>query len=148
EKKCKHILYIRPKEFSMPATLRYEGYKEVIERHSLAPHVMEFDEESELFEFDYRPYDGIFIWNDKTAIDVLFHLIKIGFSIPDELKIVGFDNNFLSGSIYPSLTTIDQPYEEMAREAVSVLIKNIESGKIDKEERVLPTKLITRETTE
>ena len=64
------------------------------------------------------------------------------------MKIVGFDNNLLSKTIYPGLTTIDQPYQRMASEAVRVLIQTIENGVSEPRVQVLPTKLIKRETTE
>lgn len=148
EKNCKHIAYIRPKEFSMPAVLRQEGYEEVLKENGLTSTVIEYENENELSSHDYTSYDGMFVWCDDTAVDVLFHALKNKISVPEDLKMIGFDNNFLSGKIYPSLSTVDQPYEQMAQEAVRVLIRNIESGEIDKQIRVLPTKLIKRETTE
>ena len=148
EKKCTNILYIRPKEYTMPAAVRQEGYEEAIRARGLEPHILNYEDEEDLSALDYTQYDGVFAWADVTAISVLFHVLKAGISVPDELKLVGFDNSYLSGVLYPSLTTVSQPYEEMAQEAVKVLIGNIESGETDKQVRLLPTELVIRETTE
>src|SRR5690625_4044944 len=145
---CKKILHVRPEVRNVPALLRQEGYEEGMKEAGLTPEVFQFLSEEEMYAFNYEAYDGLFTWNDMTAIELLFHLKKSGRRIPEDIKIVGFDNNFMSSTIYPSLTTIDQPYEKIAEEAVKAVIEIIKKGRTKRENCVLPTQLIIRETTE
>ena len=142
------IIHIRPSECALPVSQRQAGYEEAMKENGLDSTVHIFDTLEDLDKIDFQNYDGAFVWNDESAIALLFYLKKKGVSIPGEMKIVGFDNNLLSKTIYPGLTTIDQPYQRMASEAVRVLIQTIENGVSEPRVQVLPTKLIKRETTE
>jgi LacI family sucrose operon transcriptional repressor len=66
--------------------------------------------------------------------------------VPDQLKIVGFDDTHIAKITTPQLSTIHQPIEEMAELAVKLLHMSV-SGKIVPERTVLPVTLIERETT-
>lgn len=142
------IIHIRPSECALPVSQRQAGYEEAMKENGLDSTVHIFDTLEDLDKIDFHKYDGAFVWNDESAIALLFYLKKKGVSIPGEMKIVGFDNNLLSKTIYPGLTTIDQPYQRMASEAVRVLIQTIENGVSEPRVQVLPTRLIKRETTE
>ncbi len=66
---------------------------------------------------DDRP-TAIFAANDEMAAAVVMVANRLRISVPEELSVVGFDNTPISQTIWPELTTIAQPFEAIAREAV------------------------------
>ncbi len=146
-KGSKKILHITPTLEIDPANLRLQGYKYMMNSNNLPVHIKKYSENEEIFDIDYRQYDGVFVWNDSLAIELIHHLIKHGFSIPKDIQIIGFDNSFLAATLYPGLTTIDQPYEELATSAIELLMNRINKEDLIIESKVLPTKLVIRDTT-
>jgi len=90
---------------------------------------------------------AIFVASDSMALEVMAVVSEGGKKIPEDLSIIGFDDN-PSGLYGPvALTTVKQPLIKMAEEAVKKL-NLLVSGK-DKtiKKVVLPTELVTREST-
>jgi LacI family transcriptional regulator len=58
---------------------------------------------------------------DVIALGVLAHLLHQGRSVPDEFRIIGFDGVGAAALAHPSLTTVRQPVEEMARSIRSLI---------------------------
>lgn len=50
---------------------------------------------------------------------------KHGLSIPRDLSLVGFDDSPGAGSVWPPLTTVHQPMEEIAETAVDLLVAGL-----------------------
>jgi LacI family transcriptional regulator len=78
--------------------------------------------------------DGIFTANDTTAVACIRELKQAGVKIPQDIAIVGFNNDPISRVIEPHLTTIHYPGEEMGEVAASTLInglKNLSSGNLN-----------------
>ena len=66
-----------------------------------------------------NPPTAIFCFNDRMALGAREAALDLGLSIPDELSIVGFDNDPFAASLFRGgLTTAVLPHEEMARWAV------------------------------
>ena len=69
---------------------------------------------------------GIFAGNDIYALQVLAALRNLGVSIPAEAGVIGFDNTSTGRYLNPQLSSVSQPIDLMAREAVSRLMYRIE----------------------
>ena len=69
------------------------------------------------------------------------------FSVPDKIKLIGFDDIYVSRYLSPALTTIRQPIYDIGKLASEMLIEYIENGKIEENTLLLDTELIERETT-
>lgn len=65
--------------------------------------------------------DAIFAANDAMAAGCIEFLGDRGISVPDSVAIVGFDDNRISRSTRPALTTIRQSFDLVAAEAVALL---------------------------
>lgn len=93
-------------------------------------------------------FDGVFAANDQMAVGAIYALEESGCRIPDDVKVVGFDNTFVASIISPALTTIDVPKHQMGVAAAQQLINRIE--KIDSPVSVteLPVKLVVRQSTQ
>ena len=69
-----------------------------------------------------------------------------GIKVPEQLKIVGFDDVNIAQFTSPGLTTIHQPVEQMAELAVAA-IAQIDEGKVVPTKTVFPVTLVERGTT-
>ncbi|WP_246035591.1 substrate-binding domain-containing protein [Dictyobacter kobayashii] len=82
---------------------------------------------TQLFSRDRHEWPtAIFVANDQMAYGVLEVAEQWDIRIPEEISIVGFDDNSLSAHIKPSLTTIRQPFSEMGYKAIEALITMID----------------------
>ena len=64
------------------------------------------------------PPAAIFACNDEMAAGACAVAHQMGIKIPEALCIVGFDDAPISSAVWPTLTTIRQPYAEMANRSV------------------------------
>ena len=89
----------------------------------------------------YKP-DGIFVSGDATAMLVWNVARSLKLSIPEDIKLIGYDGTSFIESYYPQLTTIKQPLVEIARLLVDLLIDKIEGKKLPKTDYILPITLL------
>lgn len=82
---------------------------------------------------------AIFCFNDRMAIGCYEAARMLGLSIPEDLSIVGFDNEDISASMAPPLSTLVLPHDEMARWAVGQLLEGLEN--IDTDESLQKLKM-------
>jgi LacI family transcriptional regulator len=75
---------------------------------------------------DPRRPTAIFAANDDMAAAALMVAHSMGLKAPGDLSIVGFDDTAIASTVWPSLTTIRQPIADMARDAVDLLVREIE----------------------
>ena len=69
------------------------------------------------------PPTAVFCFNDRVAIGAYEALTARGLAVPQDLSVVGFDNDDLSALMQPPLTTVVLPHDEMARWAVTRLLE-------------------------
>jgi DNA-binding LacI/PurR family transcriptional regulator len=93
-------------------------------------------------------FDGVFAANDQMAIGAIKAIKEHGLRIPDDVKVIGFDNTFVASIIEPSLTTVNVPKYKLGTMAVDILIKTIEQGTNEPECFELPMNLIVRQSTD
>ncbi len=84
----------------------------------------------ELLSGEVRP-TAVFAVNDMYALGAYAGARDLGYRVPEDLSIVGFDNIALSAIMQPALTTIEQPLEVMAEIIVAALIGQIEGSNQD-----------------
>lgn len=153
---CKKLLFIGgPVGSHMPADKRRDGFKSVcdetgveiveVETESLSYVDITYSEFLEKVFIEHPDIDGLFASSDVIAAQALQVCRKIGITVPDQLKIVGFDDVIIATVTTPQLTTIHQPVKEMARKAVE-LLHDAANGKEVEKQVVLPVSLVKRET--
>ena len=89
--------------------------------------------------------DGILCGSDRQALGVLATLREAGRSIPDDVKVVGFDDHAFAAETTPALTTIAQPIFDVGASGARLLNAIGEGQPIHS--LTLPTTLVVRETT-
>lgn len=72
--------------------------------------------------------DGVFAVNDDVAYGVIRALRDRGWRVPEDVAVVGFDDQDTSAYIFPPLTTVAQPMYEIGRKAASLLLERIQRG--------------------
>jgi DNA-binding LacI/PurR family transcriptional regulator len=96
-----------------------------------------------LIEYDY---DTIFCCYDTIAVALISIMQSKGYKIPDDIKIVGFDDRKIGELIVPKLTSIKQNFEEMGIKSAQILIDLINKKNIIESEIYIPTQIIYRES--
>jgi DNA-binding LacI/PurR family transcriptional regulator len=133
---------------------RRRGYESAMRTHDLEPIVAtgSYTEEGgvdgvrELLAMEAHP-TAIFAANDLEALGCLQALSDADRSVPDDVSLVGYDNAWLAGLQHISLTTIDQPRQEIGSQAVALLIERLEGGRTTPRHVVLEPSLVARTTT-
>lgn len=94
-------------------------------------------------------FDGVFCVTDSLAMGVLRGLADVGVRVPEQVKVIGFDNVAESAFFIPSLSTVDPDHNTMAERAVDLLTRRIEQAEptTDREEFVSDFSLVIREST-
>jgi LacI family transcriptional regulator len=98
-----------------------------------------------------EPYpSAIFAANDDMAAAAVSLAHRIGFEVPEDLSIAGFDDTPIAASVWPALTTIHQPVAAMARAAVDLVLEEVRrhrDGAGAPRQLLHPHTLIVREST-
>ncbi|SDK05875.1 LacI family DNA-binding transcriptional regulator [Natronincola ferrireducens] len=89
---------------------------------------------------------AIFSSNDDMAVGAMKAIIEKGLSIPEDISIIGFDDNVFSSFLTPALTTVKRPIEAISEEGGRKLIKLINQEDIKKETIYINTKLVIRDS--
>ncbi len=140
KKGCKNIGFISSKIVNKHSNERLEGYRSALKEHRFIVDEYKIYLESFSVESGYRgasyllekgDIDGICCGNDLIAIGAIRLLKEKGIRIPDQVKIIGFDNISISKYMDPPLTTIAQPIYEIGQEAVKMLLAIIEKKRIN-----------------
>lgn len=151
----KNIAFLSGPSSNCDALDRYLGYKEALRENNIPfredyIRIGDFTPDSAieavkvLFDQSTLPIDAIVCSNDSMALTVLNELQKRGIKVPEDVAITGFDNIHTSAYCVPSLSTIEQPLEEFARNAFELLLNQIQGKAV--ENRLIPCKLIIRES--
>ena len=169
---CKNLLHISGVyETAMPADDRALGFIEVCEKaggshwevatntyqyNNLEYHDFLEEELKENYDVDNTAendencgksrIDGIFASSDLIAAQVLQVCSKLGIRVPEDIKLVGFDDVNISSLTTPRITTIHQPIKEIAELTLELLI-NAQDGKTVAKRSLLPVSLVKREST-
>lgn len=150
---ARKLLHFKGPSDLITVTERANGFYKIVEKHNIDCKSIDLDfKNPNMFQIEefikkHSDVDGVFCSSDIIAFYVIKALTKLGFKIPEEVQVVGFDNIELSGIILPTLTTIAQPIQEIGVEAIRKLDKLIKKETLEEIHSLLPVKLISRETT-
>lgn len=154
ERGCKNIAFISSDNRNNSSRGRLEGYKKSLlnnkfkideDRIYLGNYTIETGYKGVMYLLNRTEFDGIFCGNDLIAVGAIRALKEKNISIPETIKLIGFDDISISKYVDPPLTTIRQPIYKMGEEAVNMLVALIEKRNIEML-KVLDTELIKRRT--
>jgi LacI family transcriptional regulator len=72
-----------------------------------------------------RPPDGLFCMSDNLAVGALGAAKDLGFAVPEDVSIVGFDGRYAGAHVRPPLTTVALPLYEIGQRAGDLLLQQI-----------------------
>jgi DNA-binding LacI/PurR family transcriptional regulator len=115
-----------------PAALTYEG------GHRAAHELLD----------EHGGIDGLFCATDLVAVGAVRALTDRGLRVPDDVRVVGFDDVPLASFLTPSLTSIAPDHEAMADAVISMIVDRIEGARPADDYRVFtaPVRLVERES--
>ncbi|WP_154854495.1 LacI family DNA-binding transcriptional regulator [Cyclobacterium xiamenense] len=122
---------------------RLKGYKYALMDHGFVFNSenvisIELDEEAgerivkKILKMHPRP-DGLLVSNDTSAASCLMALKKRGIRVPQDIAIVGFNNDLISRMVEPHLSTVNYPSYHMGEVAMKNLINHLD----DEHEEIL-----------
>lgn len=90
--------------------------------------------------------DYIFALDDLLAVSALNKIVDTGYKIPEDIGVVGFNDQSIARYVNPSLTTVRIPIQQMGHKAAKMLLRIINESNYRGEELIIPTEIISRQT--
>ncbi len=135
---------------------RRRGYEQAMKDHGLQQQSTtadgDFTEEggyaaaTRLLAAVPRP-TAIFASNDLSAIGAIDAAEQAGLDVPADVSIAGYDNTALAAMNHMSLTTVNQPTEDLGQVAVELLLQRLDQERTERVHHVLAPKLVARSST-
>lgn len=158
QKGCKKPVCITGPSQIRWASARLEGYKKCLENHGLpynSSYVISGDcsptagyQAVNYLLLNALEFDSIYAENDLMAFGAVKALLENGFRVPEDIKVIGYDNVFVSSLPIPSISTINIPKQRLGEESARLLINLIQGQDIAPDRcDILPLQLIERQTT-
>jgi LacI family transcriptional regulator len=155
----RRILKIAGDRIARGSFSRIEGYKKALEKHGIAVDnslirygLYSRDEAYKLtiqFFTDKTDVTAVFASSDLMAYGVIDALHDLGYRVPEDISVVGFDDIDSAKYHKPALTTVHQQRLKMGETAAKILLELIRDKDNDGITRhiCIPTQLIIREST-
>jgi DNA-binding LacI/PurR family transcriptional regulator len=151
----RRIVFLRGPEGHEDTVWRERGYLEALEAHRIKfdPRLIEtgeFDEEEGFAAIQKMlshgiKFDAIFAGDDDSAIGAIRALKMAGRRVPQDVAVVGFDDVPFARYLTPALTTVRAPIEQVGREAVRQLVRQL-NGEQANPLTLMRTELVIRES--
>ena len=156
DKGHKNIAYITGPQYKSDSVNRLNGHKKALTEENIT-----FDDNL-LFIGDYKETGGsaglkhlidnkysfsaLVCANDEMASGAMKYAREHGYELPKDLSIIGFDNVMFANYLYPKLTTIDYPVNDMGKMAANLVLKNVYKQKIIAIQNIFEPKVIIRKS--
>jgi len=141
------------------ARYRLKGYLESLKKSNILPDpslVIQTPEinydiaYSEVITFlrNGKHPDAFFCVSDVYAAAVIKAGKRLGFSVPKDFAVIGFDNIEIASMTYPTITTVNQPKHQLGASSCELLIEQIANSQVPVRNILLETELIIRESSD
>ena len=154
---CKNIVHLSGPPNLLIGKNRKDGYLRALREHNIPldeNNVIRCDSREEaalvvpgLLKRADKP-DGIFAVNDLTAAAAMRIIIDMGYSIPDDIAVVGFTSGLISDITNPTLTSVAQHGYLIGKEAARLLIDRLEKKHdLPSQTKIIKTELVVKGST-
>ena len=99
----------------------------------------------ELLSKKQKP-DAIFAISDRMILGAMLAIKEKGLKIPNEIGLVGFNNEPVVNLITPGISSVDQPAFELGKTAAKLFIERLFNENMNETEIILKTRLVIRES--
>lgn len=161
EQGCRNILHITGNLTRNVYNDRLSGFKKAIEDNGLAltsdsviSNTLREEDIRDCLENDIlkrKPLpDGIFIANDFAAAFTIVKLKEAGLRVPEDVAVIGFNNDLISKVTEPPISTINYPGKEMGESVARILVNQLEQKENTSitSTIILDTELIVRKSSQ
>ena len=160
QKGCKKILFIGRSQHASVISSRKRGYQDALKEYQL-PVLPELVLNIESPDHPYErsrdlvcyaikkklEFDGIFASSDLRASGALQALKQNGILVPEQVKVIGFDDTSVCRQCYPALSSVRQDPFAMARRATELLFQQLAQSVRMADHIILPVSIVERGTT-
>lgn len=94
-----------------------------------------------------KDFDAVYAFTDTLAIGAMNHLRELGMNVPKDVIVAGFSGTELSAIVFPQLTTVEPPLDEMGRRAAEMVLEKVRNPKAENKKVVLRTERKCRAST-
>lgn len=147
------LLFVTDTVDSMVFSYRYQGFKRLCEQRKLTSHhpviygTNYFFEEELISIIKKCNISSMVIIGDKLSLRVIQLLVSKGFSVPDDISVITFNNSDYSTLVSPYLTTFDINIEELGKQGLIALIHQIKKRNfLTIKETFIPFLLVERDS--
>ena len=160
EKGCRHLLLMPGFIAEKQDNPRVRGFQRALEKHGIPfdpscvlSRTGKESSEKETGDLITRviksgiKVDGIITSSDRAAFGVIKALVEIGYFVPEDIRLISFDNSPYSSFASPAITALDRKPDMLSQRAGEVLICLMENSGPVQTENTIPVELVTRLTT-
>ncbi|MDN3651604.1 LacI family DNA-binding transcriptional regulator [Thalassotalea ponticola] len=150
------IAYISGPLFKSDANQRLEGHKRALAEYNIAfdqdlVYYGDFQETGGADGLKYfidskQHFTALACGNDEMASGAMKLAREHGFSLPDDLSIIGFDNVFFTSYLYPRLSTINNPVDDMGHMVARMVLKDVYQCKTKSIQRLFTPSYVPRDS--
>ena len=148
----RRIAYWSPERETPTVQTRAAGFRDTLRAHGIPAEAtpLLFDATSEtlasLLTRSDRP-TAVMTFNDDMAVQALDVFLDLGLRVPEDVSLVGFDDDIRAVTARPQLTTVANPLRLMARTAMTKLMEQIEKRSREPSATYIPAHLVVRDST-
>ena len=153
--KCMSIAFIKGPVGNREGDERFAAYLDSLEEHGI------LIDETIIFNGNFLPdagkyaasnvlakngpkVDAIVAANDHMALGAATEIVCMGYNVPQDIKIIGFDDSEKAKLAMPGLTTVQVPLDIISERAVLKLLEKIDDPSKGPEHEYTPSKVIIR----
>ena len=137
---------------------RLRGYQKAIQEAGAVSKVLklpynlpqtEISKRVKLFLQKNKQLNGVLFATNYLALGGIDAIKKLGMKVPENLAVIGFDDDPTFELLQPTITAVAQPVQQISEEVIRLLMKNLAVEKragLKKETVVLKTKLMIRQS--
>lgn len=158
----KRLAFVKPKGATISRREKIEGFLDAVATgQACTGHVIDmdggsrfgdgelgrlgFDAAEQIAAMTPRP-TGVVAVNDMTAIGLMAGLRHCGLSVPEDVSVVGMDNISVAQYVWPPLTTVAMPVQEVAETMVEQAIARVHAPNTPPREFRFPPRLVERQS--
>lgn len=151
---CQHLVTITGDVDASAGRQRLEGFKQAISQHGLSVDKKLIVRGDYSFESGRSAMsklliagskiDGVFAANDLMALGAMAEIREFGLRVPEDIRVVGFDDSVMSMASVPTLTTVRQDIEGLGEAVAELMINQLQSNAVTP--KILPTTLVARDS--
>lgn len=154
---CKKPIIAMYQRKSPSSKERLKGFKDALKKNNIpfdqakSVILLDLDEDFQAniqaFLLENPNIDGIFAISDTIAMELLITLPHLGITVPNDMKIIGFDNTPQGRFSCPTLSSIEQDTSKISEIAVSSLLSMLNNSISTEKSTIIPVSLVKREST-